>query len=617
MRLNLRGALKDVEDAGVAQHAADAIFQRKAVAAVDLQGVVCSGPRNARAQQLGHARLHVTATTLILFPSGEIGELTGDHDLHRHHRQLAGDAGEFDQRLAELLAILGILHADIHRGLSDTDGARGGLDAGALEGFHELLEALALFPAQQVFTLHFEIVKVDGVFLHAAIAEHLDLTTRDTRILPRCLIRAGRLFREEHGQAAMVRRVRDGAGQNGHHMGARGVGDPRLVAVDGPIAILALHGLGAQGAEVGARVRLRKHGRRQDLARRQTGQPLFLLLLGAAADDQLRRDLRPGAEGADANIAARQFLGHDAHGRLRQAKSAKLLRDGQAEHAHLRQFFDDLHRDQFVLQVPFMGVGDHLIDSIAAELLADHLQLFIKARCAHRDLGGAFAHQFDQTGAGGLGVALRRQAHDLCGHQPALVFLAQAQILQAHDLALVHLDAAIDLPEVLPKSDLLDQVLHLTELAIGLQPLRPVLHLAQAFHIGGQPCQTVCGGLIVLNQLAGDAAIDRQAVLQAGLRSGQNGVHRGDGGTGQCQQVVDERGCRNRGKILSIMGHCRSPSHRMRAGQGWQRQPGPFQVGDDLGPSQPQRNKNSLHRGRLNENVRLLCVCPFLGRALP
>lgn len=36
LRLNLGGTLKDVEDAGVAEDAADLVFQREAVAAVDL-----------------------------------------------------------------------------------------------------------------------------------------------------------------------------------------------------------------------------------------------------------------------------------------------------------------------------------------------------------------------------------------------------------------------------------------------------------------------------------------------------------------------------------------------------------------------------------------------------
>jgi hypothetical protein len=97
----------------------------------------------------------------------------------------------------------------VERGLRHADGARGGLDAGALEGLHQLLEALALFAAQQVLALHFEVVEVDRVFLHAAVAQHLDLAAGDAGVLPRCLVGAGRLFGQEHRQALVVGRVGD------------------------------------------------------------------------------------------------------------------------------------------------------------------------------------------------------------------------------------------------------------------------------------------------------------------------------------------------------------------------------------------------------------------------
>jgi hypothetical protein len=34
---------------------------------------------------------------VVLLRGGEVGQLAGDHDLDRHHRQLAGDARELDQ----------------------------------------------------------------------------------------------------------------------------------------------------------------------------------------------------------------------------------------------------------------------------------------------------------------------------------------------------------------------------------------------------------------------------------------------------------------------------------------------------------------------------------------
>ena len=65
--------------ARVAQHAADRIFQREAVAAVDLQRVVGRRPGDARGEQLGHAGLEVAAPALVLLARGEIGDLAGDH----------------------------------------------------------------------------------------------------------------------------------------------------------------------------------------------------------------------------------------------------------------------------------------------------------------------------------------------------------------------------------------------------------------------------------------------------------------------------------------------------------------------------------------------------------
>ena len=117
LRLNFRRALENVEDAGVAQHARDRIFQRETVAAVDLQGVVRRRPGDARAEQLGHAGFEVAAPALVLGAAGEISDLAGDVQLHRHHRQLVGDARELDQRLAELDALLGVAQPQLERAL--------------------------------------------------------------------------------------------------------------------------------------------------------------------------------------------------------------------------------------------------------------------------------------------------------------------------------------------------------------------------------------------------------------------------------------------------------------------------------------------------------------------
>src|SRR6185437_16401396 len=103
MGLDLSGALEDVEDAGVAEDAADRVFEGVAVAAMDLQRVVGIGPGGARGDQLRHAGLDVAAPLAILLARGEIGELARDHGLDRHPGELAEDAREGIDRLAELL----------------------------------------------------------------------------------------------------------------------------------------------------------------------------------------------------------------------------------------------------------------------------------------------------------------------------------------------------------------------------------------------------------------------------------------------------------------------------------------------------------------------------------
>ena len=77
---------------------------------------------------------------------------------------------------------------------------------------------------------------------------------------------------------------------------------------------------------------LRLHGQDR-LAAGQARQPVRLLRLGAAAQDQLGRDLAARAKRAHADIAARQLLGHDDHRGLGQAQAAEFLGDGQAEDA--------------------------------------------------------------------------------------------------------------------------------------------------------------------------------------------------------------------------------------------------------------------------------------------
>jgi hypothetical protein len=166
---------EDVEDARVAEDAADRVLDGIAVAAVDLQRVVGGGPGDLGGEQLGEAGLEVAAPLGVLLAGGEEGELARDLHLDRHPGELARDAGEGGQRLLELLALLGIGEAELERVAGHAHGPGRGLDARPLEGRHELLEALALDAAQEIVAGHPKAVEAERVFLHATVAEDLDL----------------------------------------------------------------------------------------------------------------------------------------------------------------------------------------------------------------------------------------------------------------------------------------------------------------------------------------------------------------------------------------------------------------------------------------------------------
>ena len=132
LRLNFRRAFENIEDAGVAEHARDRIFEREAVAAVNLQRIVRGRPGDARAQELRHAGLKIAALALVLLARGEIGDLAGDMDLDRHGDDLVEDAREGEQRLAELNALLGVFQSEVKGALGDAERPRRRLDAGQL-----------------------------------------------------------------------------------------------------------------------------------------------------------------------------------------------------------------------------------------------------------------------------------------------------------------------------------------------------------------------------------------------------------------------------------------------------------------------------------------------------
>ena len=184
-----------------------------------------------------------------------------------------------------------------------------------------------------------------------------------------------------------------------------------------------------------------------------------------------------------------------------------------------------------------MRVRDNPLVGKAAELVAHHLELRIQTGVA--DGGGtlAFLHEFDQPRAGGLRIALPGQHLHGFRAERHLVLLVETKILQPHDLALAHRDAAADLPKVFAKGDLQDQLLQFTKIADFPQPGRPGVHLAQAFHISCNPRQAVRRVLVFFQGLAADAALNESHIAQIGPGFLQHGLRGRDGGGAEVQKI--------------------------------------------------------------------------------
>ena len=188
------------------------------------------------------------------------------------------------------------------------------------------------------------------------------------------------LLDDEHRDAAVgLRPVRVGAGQQHEHVRPGGERAPGLDAVDQPAAVGAggrRHDVG----DVGAVVRLGDRHRGQSLAAGQLGQPLDLLLLGAAVEQRPREDLRPGDErAADAEGPPAQLLGGDDHAQVvalvAGGEAAVLLRHRQAEAAELGQAGDQLLGDVAVRPVDVLGPRPDLVLGEPVERLAGQLEV--------------------------------------------------------------------------------------------------------------------------------------------------------------------------------------------------------------------------------------------------
>ncbi|KAF5289622.1 hypothetical protein FQR65_LT20784 [Abscondita terminalis] len=275
------GAAVDALHAGVGIHARDHVFVHEAVAAVQLHQLVEHAALRFRAPELGHGgRGRVQrAGHELLHAAVDEGAAHGDGG--GHLGQLEAGVLHVGDGLAEGAALAhvgqGGLVCALHAGQCRQ------ADDQALVGqvAHELVEALALAPAQQGVLRHGHIVEEEfaGVLgLHAHLVEHA----------PHAKARAVLGFYDEDGGAA---RALAGIGLADHEdeAGQESVGDEGLAAVDAVVVALAF-GARAHALQVRSRTGL-GHGDGADpLAARHGGQVLALLRLGAVVEQVVGHD---------------------------------------------------------------------------------------------------------------------------------------------------------------------------------------------------------------------------------------------------------------------------------------------------------------------------------------
>src|ERR1019366_1595235 len=123
--LDLRGALSDQQQWGVAVEKLDLVLLGVAVAAVDAKALLDAEATGLGGEQLGHPRLEVRANACVLQARRAQSEQPGGVDLGGHVGELELDRLVLCDRLAERLALLGVAQSQLQGALGDADAACG------------------------------------------------------------------------------------------------------------------------------------------------------------------------------------------------------------------------------------------------------------------------------------------------------------------------------------------------------------------------------------------------------------------------------------------------------------------------------------------------------------
>src|SRR3954470_4540245 len=398
--LDLRGALEDGVDLGVAVPALDGVLARVADAPEDLYRALGRPHRDLAGLELGHRALGVgELVALLAHPRRAPDEQPRGIDLHLHVGEREGDGLVLDDRLAELHALLRILERVLVGRAGDADRLRADGRPAGLEGLHRRLalgpRALAgarqalvelLLAAQQTAARDAALVEEDVGGVRRAQAVLLDLRAHLQAL------GAGR--DDERGLPARAELAVD-RGDDDVHVGDAAVGRPRLLAVEDPFVLgLVVLGERAQRRDVRAGVGL-AHAERGDLrlvlGPEALRDPLHRLVGRARAEDAGDGERGTHDRHADPGVAPEELLVDDRQGEA--GRVAPELRDRlEAVEADLGGLLDD-RPGRLLALVPLRGGGADGVLAEAVDPLADVELVLVEGEGEGGGLGFGRGHE--------------------------------------------------------------------------------------------------------------------------------------------------------------------------------------------------------------------------------
>ena len=423
--LQLRGTLVDIHDTCVAVEALAGIVLHEARAAVDLDGVVGllvgvlrREELDERREAVGQAVVELHLLTLITFERTLVRDMavllvdldearrlvqqrTDTLQLGLHVGEHLRNGREADDRLAELLTLLGVFQRLAVGGFAQAHRLRTDTQAGGVHQRHHVFDKAHLAVADQLrggvgedqlarrraLDTHFVL---DTAYLHAAVALVID----------------------EHRQSAGVGGTLFGTRQHERNVTVA-VGDEALDAVQQPgLLLLGPRSLEHHGAQVGTRIRLGKiHG--ASSTRGNPRQVFGLELLRGELVERLGTVLQT-PDVLEAGIGAGDHLVGHHEADQREIQAVVLAGQRKAAQARVDDGLHVLNRARSVLHVVVHDAGAFVIHALG-----------IRSDDLAADFTGDLQHA--AVGVHGVFEILRREIVE--------VFLGEAALFQLHDLA--------------------------------------------------------------------------------------------------------------------------------------------------------------------------------------